>query len=587
MIIKVLADYYSALQEKGLLPSEEWAVEKVSGAICINHEGQIESIMSVMIEDPNKEGKMLPQMLSVPFWAKRTSGPKPYFLCDKSSYLLGPCCQEYLNMSEEELNGTKSYQDDLRNFALSKEYHLGLLEGIESGAAEALRKYFLNWDCSSAFEHTEVKSHPDLIDGNFVFMYQGKFIHEDPQIRERWESVFHDHGERNYVFCPVSGKNEPLCSIHPGIKGVKDAQSSGAALVSYNEVCFESYGMTKGELASIGTETAGRYTQVLNYLLSDRAHRRFVGDTTIVYWSETADQGSENILLETLFGSGDNSEKEHEFQAAVSDIAKGKKTEWKDSEIDPSVRCYVLGLAPNNARLSVRFFMQNTLQKFVENIAKHYERLEIERSDFDRPILSIPTLLHETINEKETNPPVSQMAGNLYQAVLNDTFYPSTLIQAVQRRITAEKKITYGRAAIIKAFYLKNTNPLCPKEVLTMELNEQTTYLPYVLGRVFSVLEDIQGKANPGVKLNTTIKDRYFTSASSTPALVFPTLINLAQKHLAKMNDGARIASDKKLTELLAMIDVPYPAHLTLPEQGAFQLGYYHETRKRYEKKEN
>lgn len=120
-----------------------------------------------------------------------------------------------------------------------------------------------------------------------------------------------------------------------------------------------------------------------------------------------------------------------------------------------------------------------------------------------------------------------------------------------------------------------------------MELNEQTTYLPYVLGRVFSVLEDIQGKANPGVKLNTTIKDRYFTSASSTPALVFPTLINLAQKHLAKMSDGARIVSDRKLTELLSMIEVPYPAHLTLPEQGAFQLGYYHETRKRYEKKEN
>lgn len=587
MIIKALADYYPILQEKGLLPSEEWAVEKVSGAICINRDGQIESIMSVMREDPNKEGKMIPQMLSVPFWAKRTSGPKPYFLCDKSSYLLGPCRQEYVRMSSEERTEIKSYQDDLRNFSLSKEYHLELLEGLISEAAVALRHFFLNWDCSIAFDHTEIQNHQELIDGNLVFMYQGKFLHEETEIRSRWESVFHNNSESTKVFCPVSGKNETLCNIHPGIKGVKDAQSSGAALVSYNEICFESYGMTKGELASIGTETAGRYTQALNYLLSDRTHRRFIGDTTVVYWSETADQGCEDILLETLFGSNDQGEQENEFLVAISDIAKGKKTEWKDSEVDPSTKCYVLGLAPNNARLSVRFFMQNTLQKFVENIARHYERLEIVRSDFDRPIRSIPMLLRETVNDKETNPPVSQMAGNLYQAVLNDSFYPSTLIQAVQRRITAEKKVTYGRAAIIKAFYLKNTNPLCPKEVLTMELNEQTTYLPYVLGRVFSVLEDIQGKANPGVKLNTTIKDRYFTSASSTPALVFPTLINLAQKHLAKMSDGARIVSDRKLTELLSMIEVPYPAHLTLPEQGAFQLGYYHETRKRYEKKEN
>ena len=117
-----------------------------------------------------------------------------------------------------------------------------------------------------------------------------------------------------------------------------------------------------------------------------------------------------------------------------------------------------------------------------------------------------------------------------------------------------------------------------------MELNEQSSYMPYVLGRLFSVLEAIQYDFNPN--LNTTIKDKYFSAASATPAVVFPTLINLAQKHLRKLEKGRQVYYNKQLGSLIEKIGEAYPARMALPEQGAFQIGYYHQTQKRYAKKE-
>ena len=151
-------------------------------------------------------------------------------------------------------------------------------------------------------------------------------------------------------------------------------------------------------------------------------------------------------------------------------------------------------------------------------------------------------------------------------------------------RIRAEHEITRGKAAILKAYYTRNASLLCPKEVLTVELNEQSTYCPYVLGRLFAVLEAVQDAANPGI--NTTIKDKYFSSACATPAVVFPTLVKLAQKHLQKLAPGSKIFYNQQLTDLMVKLSQPYPAHMTLPEPGAFEIGYYHQTQKRYEKKD-
>lgn len=162
--------------------------------------------------------------------------------------------------------------------------------------------------------------------------------------------------------------------------------------------------------------------------------------------------------------------------------------------------------------------------------------------------------------------------------------YPATLLNGVTLRIRAEQDITRGRAAILKAYYTRNKSALCPEEVLTVELNEQSNYTPYVLGRLFAVLEDVQSMASPG--LNATIKDRYFNSACATPAVVFPTLLKLAQKHLQKLSTGSSIYFNQQITNLMSRMNAPFPARMTLPEQGAFEIGYYHQTQKRYEKKQ-
>ena len=150
-------------------------------------------------------------------------------------------------------------------------------------------------------------------------------------------------------------------------------------------------------------------------------------------------------------------------------------------------------------------------------------------------------------------------------------------------RIRAEQDVTRGRAAILKAYYLRNSPTDLNKEVFTVSLNE-TTNVPYILGRLFSVLEAVQSDANPGI--NTTIKDRYFNSACATPAMTFPTLIKLAQKHLQKLNTANATYYNKQITELMALLPASgYPARLSLPEQGKFEIGYYHQTQKRFEKK--
>ena len=180
--------------------------------------------------------------------------------------------------------------------------------------------------------------------------------------------------------------------------------------------------------------------------------------------------------------------------------------------------------------------------------------------------------------------PTPGMAGETLRAILSDTPYPATLLNGISLRIRAEREITRVRAAILKAYYLKKPDPDIPKEVLTVSLNPDSTNIPYTLGRLFSVLEAIQSAANPNI--NATIKDKYFNSASATPSRVFPTLIDLAQKHLRKLEKGQRIYYNKQLTELIAKLGEALPDRLSLPRQGAFQLGYYHQTQVRYQKKE-
>ena len=577
MILQALTQYYEALLDAGKITRPGWVKAKVSFALCLDDAGQITQLLHLQKEiQRGKKTVLAPQELDMPSPVKRTVGVAANFLCDNSSYLLGADDKGKPARSRECFNTAKAL-------------HLALLKDVDSPAAQAIVRFFETWDPAQAAEHPALREdQADLMKGgNLTFWYQAAPAAADPEIAAAWQQRYESGGEEaEDALCLVTGRHTTLARLHPSIKGVTGAQSSGASLVAFNAPAFCSYEHEQGANAPTGEYAAFAYATALNTLLADRDHVCRVGDTTIVFWAANAEPAYQDFMMDSLFN---DSYSEQELLATLHQLANGESIDWDQTQLDPSIRFYVLGLAPNAARLSVRFFWQNSFGTLARNIARHYERLDIVRPSFDKfPTLPVWRLVKETVRRPTPGAapadPSPRLAGDLLLAVLNDAPYPATLLDGVSLRIRAERDVTRGKAAILKAYYLRNSSDKTIKEVMTVELNEQSTYLPYVLGRLFSVLEAVQQSANPGI--NTTIKDRYFNSASATPAAVFPLLINLAQKHLAKLDGGLATYYDKKITELNSRITCTLPARMSLPEQSAFQIGYYHETQKRYAKKE-
>lgn len=574
MILQALTQYYEDLLAQGKIARPGWAVAKVSWALELGEDGSLLGLFHLQKEVPRgKKTALVPQELLVPQPVKKTSGVASNFLYGNSSYILGA------DTKDNPVRTTKC-------FAAAAALHRQRLNGAQSAAARAILAFFDRWDPVVAPEHPALQQDwPEICKGgNLIFWYKGHPVTEEPEIQQRWQQAQSQApADTPEALCLVTGSRVPMARLHPNIKGVAGAQSMGAALVSFNAAAFCSYGHEQGTNAPTGEYAAFAYTTALNQLLSDREHVRRVGDTTLVCWAAGGQSAYQDFLMDAFY---DDAPSEQDIRNTLFRLAEGLPVDWQDQHLDPDTRFYILGLAPNAARLSVRFFWQNSFGTLARNITRHYERLEIVRPAYDNfPTLPLWRLVRETVNLNARSPePSPRLAGDLLLAVLNDAPYPATLLDGVTLRIRADKQITRGRAAILKAWYLRNSQDEQLKEVMTVELNEQSNYLPYVLGRLFSVLEGVQQCANPNI--NTTIKDRYFNSASATPATVFPLLLNLAQKHLAKLDGGLATDYNKRITELNARITQTLPARLTLPEQSAFQIGYYHETQKRYTKKE-
>lgn len=575
MILQALAEYYSALEKQGKTASPGWGPVKVSFALYLGEDGALERVVSVQAEQQRgKKTVLVPQNMSLPAPIKRTVGVAANFLCDNSSYILG-------------VDTKGDPERTAKCFAACKALHQKLLTGIDTTAAKSALAFFQNWQPDKAAEHPALAEHWDeLISGcNLVFRCADGYAQDDPEIRRAWERHYNsdDDGAPKMV-CLITGELGPAVAVHPAIKGVAGAQSSGAALVSFNAPAFCSFGKEQNLNAPTSKSAAFAYTTALNHLLADRDHVFRIGDTTVIFWAQSGE-----TAYQDLFGSVySDAYEEEDLRHMVEELCKGHGVEFDDTMLEPSMKFYVLGLSPNSARLSVRFFLRNTFGEFLKHIEAHRARLKILRPNYAKyEVPSLKSLLDATVNQNSRDKQASpEMAGEMLRAILNDTPYPATLLNSVVLRMRAERAVTWPRAAILKAYYLKRPNKDIPaEEVLTVSLNEASTSVPYNLGRLFSVLENIQQKANPSI--NATIKDKYFNSASATPAVVFPVLINLAQKHLKKLPDRQRIYFEKSMQAVLDMLGEDFPTRLNLPQQGAFQLGYYHQTQVRYQNKED
>lgn len=582
MILQALVKHYENLEREGKVSKRGWCSAKVSYGIELSKEGQIKTI--VWLKEEHMAGKKqiwLPKILTVPEMVTRSSGVSANFLCDNSKYLLG--------IDKETIQGNTNPRV-LECFQAAKEKHLALLEGVSGEMAQAIRLFFEMWNPTCAEKNQEVKENwEELTDGgNLIFCMGADFAQDDENIRDIWEQNQKESQEEGAVkgICLATGKEDEISRIHKTIKGVPGAQSSGAALVSFNAPAFESYGKEQSYNAPVGKYAEFAYTTALNYLLAQREYTLQVGDTKVLFWAESARKEYQESFFFCVDPQKDNQQVAKDLFNKLSNYQMG---ELQEINLDPEQECYLLGLSPNAARLSVRFFYYNSFGEILENLRKHYERMEMVKPSWEtRDYLGITDMLQETVNQKaKDKKPVSHMAAMALQTILTGARYPFSLYSDTLIRIRAEQgNVTWGRASIVKAYLIHNTQ--WKEGVNYMGLNEESNDTAYVLGRLFAVLESIQLDANPGIK--ATIRDRYFNAACATPASVFPILFKLKNSHIKKLErekESSKIYYEKLLMSIMEKLSLEnYPQRLSLEEQGKFILGYYHQMQKKYEKRE-
>jgi CRISPR-associated protein Csd1 len=372
--------------------------------------------------------------------------------------------------------------------------------------------------------------------------------------------------------CLVSGKKGNL--VETTTATMIPGSQATAKLVSFQVSSgYDSYGKNKGYNAPISEDAEFAYTTALNHLLrSDSQNKFLLGSRTFVFWAskddEAGKQAEESIW--DMLGFKDNDDPDKNIinvRKAFESIYSGSiKTTLDD-------RFYILGLAPNSARIAVTYWADIPLKVFSEMILRHFKDMEIvDTRKEKKPYFGLHSLLATVSLEGKS----SNVSPNLPDAVVKSIFqglpYPQTLFASCIRRIRAEQNISITRAAILKS-YLNRLNDNNNNK-LTVMLDTSNTNQGYLCGRLFAVLDKIQDDANN----QRSIKERYINSASATPAAVFSTILNLSLHHSAKLNEGRSVYYEKIKQEIVDKISADgFPAHLDLQDQGRFFVGYYHQ----------
>ena len=571
MILQALVDYYETLLANNKVAKQGWCQAKTAFALNLNIDGSLKGILTLKEEEERGKKKIwVPSYREVPQMVARSSGVSANFLCDNSKYMLGV---------DAEGSGKRVQEC----FEAAREKHLKILEFSNGPMAMAIKGFFRTWIPEEAIKNDKLQEiWEEITDGsNLIFTMDTNEAQKDEEIRIAWQNFLDQEEECKKGICLVTGKEGEIARIHSTIKGVQGAQSSGAALVSFNAPAFESYAKEQSYNAPVGKYAAFAYTTALNYLLTQKDYKFQFGDTTVVYWAENGEEIYQDVFEWSIEPPKDNQET---IKSIFQNLKEQRAIDLDGIELNVNQRFYILGLAPNAARLSVSFFYENSFGNILKNIQKHYYRMEMVRPSWEeREYLGVRGMLYETVNQNSKDKkPIPNLPGAVLKAILGNTKYPENLYNNSMIRIRAEQgRITWGRASIVKAYLIQNHH--LQKGEMFVKLNEETNNTPYVLGRIFAVLESIQEEANPGI--NTTIRDKYFNSACANPASVFPILIKLKNSHIRKIERQTEWKKKYTAIELTGKI-IEFPKSLTLEEQGQFILGYYHQVQKRYEKKE-
>ncbi len=565
MILQSLNEYYqrkSRMPDSGLAPPG-FEHKAIPFLVVLSVNGEFVGF------DDTREGegkKKVAKSYLIPQGVKRSSGVAANLLWDNPGYVFGI--------------------DNKGRPERAREQHLAFIEAIRTRLAliddagiRAVLAFLERGDFTKVFEHP---LSPEILESgaNLTFRLEGETmpVCEREAVLDALSATNEDSADEQ-ALCLVSGEADVIERLHPSVKGVWGAQSSGASIVSFNLDAFSSYGKSQGGNAPVGKRAVFAYTTALNHLLAKGSKQRIqVGDASTVFWCATPGHPMEE-LFPGFFGEPDKDNPDLGVNA-VATLLNAPKSGAGSFEYD-GTRFYVLGLAPNAARVAVRFWLVKTVGELAVNIRKHFADMSIVHAPHEPETLSLFRLLvcTATLGKSENIPP--NLGGDVMRSVIEALPYPQTLLAGAIRRIRAELEITYPRAAIIKGCI----NRYSGKEELKVSLDEKNTNTAYRLGRLFAVLERIQERASPNI--NATIRDRYYGAASSTPVTVLSTLLKLKNHHLAKLdNKGEAVNYEKVLGQIMDGI-TDFPAHLDLQDQGRFAIGYYHQRQAFFTKSES
>ena len=570
-ILQALNSYYDRMAARGEAEPPGYSREKISYAILLTPDGAVAAVNDIRDATGKKPA---PIMMNVPAAKKRASGIAPNKLWDKTAYVLGVTAGEGKRTAQEH----KAF----------KAAHAALLADTDDAGLLALRRFLENWTPAQFEENPHFTE--EMKDANVVFRPDGvqEYIHDRPAARALVTAA---PGAKGDDLCLVTGERSTAARLHPSIKGVWGAQSSGASLVSFNLDAFTSYGKEQGANAPVSEAATARYGAALNRMLDKGSRNRIqVGDTTTVFWADASGSGGSEAADAADEWAADaleprtDREEAGKIKGQLEAVAKGlPAAELSTRDIDPGTRFYILGLAPNAARLSVRFWYDGTFGDLERRIREHWQDMAIAPLPKVWPPSAWHLLIETAAQHKSENiPPL--LGGELMRAILNGTRYPRSLMSAILIRIRAEQgEVTAMRAAILRGILARDTRFGFEQKEVPVALDETDTNAAYRLGRWFAELEAIQQHALPG--LNATIRDRFFGSASSAPARTFPVLIRNAMNHLAGLRkEGKAGGHEKRLEAIIAGVEHGLPRSLRIEDQARFAIGYYHQRAERFTK---